>query len=387
MSFHILREKLKMKFSLSNLLLTVFSGVLNEVAESFVNYSPTHTIKPTLGKGTFSTFLFAEMQILIHGTKNAWTTIRPYDLVLYRLEMKVKGKERGLGVYTPERDILPLCNHEKGSTEFFIDPLQEAYSAETLKRENRLLRIVSADRRGTNCFVVEEYLDSDILIPIRDPQGSQSEVAPPVTSPNSYVTEVAVQKVDVAIQVSRTPETDEDLCTMITLAKYDQQIMQLKAQKDIAMLEKRLLDIRKKNSNQPAVSPIDKIIAVQSALLPKPLGPYSQAVKAGGFVFVSGCIGYDIRTGRLADGGLESEVRQALDNLKNVVEEAGGSLSRVCKTTIMMRDLSHFSQVNQIYSEYFNLDSGATALPARSTFEVSFLPLGADIEIEAICLI
>ena len=107
MSFHILREKLKMKFSLSHLLLTVFSGVLNEVAESFVNYSPTHTIKPTLGKGTFSTFLFAEMQILIHGTKNAWTTIRPYDLVLYRLEMKVKGKERGLGVYTPERDILP----------------------------------------------------------------------------------------------------------------------------------------------------------------------------------------------------------------------------------------------------------------------------------------
>ena len=196
-----------------------------------------------------------------------------------------------------------------------------------------------------------------------------------------------MKKVAVAVENSSAPETDEDLSSMITLAKYDQQIMQLKAQKEIAMLEKRLLDVRKKNANQSAVTQSAELVAVQSALLPKPLGPYSQAVKAGGFVFVSGCIGYDIRTGRLADGGLESEVRQALDNLRSVVEESGGSLSRVCKTTIMMRDLAHFSLVNQIYSEYFNLESGATALPARSTFEVSFLPLGADIEIEAICLI
>ena len=378
---------------LCHLLLAVSSCIFLEVAESLVNYALMHATKSSVSKGTFSTSLFAEMQILIHGTKNAYTTIRPYDLVLYKLEMKVKGKERGLGVYTPERDILPLCNHEKGSTEFFIDSLQEAYSAETLKKENRLLRIVSADRRGTNCFVVEEYLDSDILIPIRDPQDSQSESAPPPPPPppppsaTSALTMVAVKNVAVPIDDSSAPETDDDLCSMITLAKYDQQIMQLKAQKDNAILEKRLRDMRKKGTNQPAISLTDRIIAVESALLPKPLGPYSQAVKAGGFVFVSGCIGYDIRTGRLADGGLESEVRQALDNLKNVVEAAGGSLSGVCKTTIMMRDLSHFSQVNQIYSEYFNLESGATALPARSTFEVSFLPLGADIEIEAICLI
>ena len=376
-----------MKFLQSHLLLAVLSIVCVKVAESLVNYSLVHAMKSFVRKGTFSTSLFAEMQILIHGTKNAWTTIRPYDLVLYKLEMKVKGKERGLGVYTPERDILPLCNHEKGSTEFFIDSLQEAYSAETLKSENRLLRIVSADRRGTNCFVVEEYLDSDILIPIRDPEGAQPELAPSVTSPISALSEVAVKKVAVAVENSSALETDEDLCSMITLAKYDQQIEQLKAQKEIAMMEKRLLDVRKKNANQSAVSQSAELVAVQSALLPKPLGPYSQAVKAGGFVFVSGCIGYDIRTGRLADGGLESEVRQALDNLRSVVEESGGSLSRVCKTTIMMRDLAHFSLVNQIYSEYFNLESGATALPARSTFEVSFLPLGADIEIEAICLI
>jgi 2-iminobutanoate/2-iminopropanoate deaminase len=376
-----------MKFLQSHLLLSVLSIVGVKVADSLVNYSLVHAMKSLVRKGTISTSLFAEMQILIHGTKNAWTTIRPYDLVLYKLEMKVKGKERGLGVYTPERDILPLCNHEKGSTEFFIDSLQEAYSAETLKSENRLLRIVSADRRGTNCFFVEEYLDSDILIPVRDPRSAQPELAPPVTSPISALSEVAVKKVAVAVENSSAPETDEDLCSMITLAKYDQQIMQLKAQKEIAVLEKRLLDKRKKNANQSAVTHSAELVAVQSALLPKPLGPYSQAVKAGGFVFVSGCIGYDIRTGRLADGGLESEVRQALDNLRNVVEESGGSLSRVCKTTIMMRDLAHFSLVNQIYSEYFNLESGATALPARSTFEVSFLPLGADIEIEAICLI
>jgi 2-iminobutanoate/2-iminopropanoate deaminase len=72
--------------------------------------------------------------------------------------------------------------------------------------------------------------------------------------------------------------------------------------------------------------------------------------------------------------------------LKCIIEQSGSSLSKVCKITIMMREMSYFAEVNKIYAEYFNLAGGATALPARSTFEVSFLPLGAFIEIDAICL-
>lgn len=345
-----------------------------------------------------STALFGEMRILIHGTKNAWTTLRPYDLVLYELEIKVKGKERGLGVYTPDREVLPLCNYEKGSTEFYVDTFQEAYSAETLKSENRLLRIVSADRRGTGCFVVEEYLDNDILISVRDPQIQPAEQSPPSESSSTSKLQddsTSSSGMTSSVEVKddeKLSESVEKLISKIEAAKYDQQLLLLKSQREVSNLEVQLANLYKKkaaltSSDSPSTSEQNKqIVVVESTKAPKAVGPYSQAVRANGFVFVSGCVGLNMETGRIADGGVEAEVRQTLENLKCIIEQSGSSLSKACKITIMMREMSYFAEVNKIYAEYFNLNGGATALPARSTFEVSFLPLGAFIEIDAICL-
>ena len=372
-------------------ILIAFLVLLKDV-NSLLRQSTNVGLKVRNSKRNSATALFAEMRILIHGTKNAWTTLRPYDLILYQLEIKVKGKDRGLGVYTPEQEILPLCNYFAGSTEFYVDPLQESYSAEELKNENRLLRIVSADRRGTNCFVVEEYLDTDILIPIRDPQDLKDE-------PDALPLVAAVQSKSPSVQVATIAQTVADdadsiqtLTSKLEIANYDYQMMQLKGKRDIAVLQLQLDQLKSKQMGSlPAglgeSSPRGRVVPVVSSLAPKAVGPYSQATIANGFVFISGCVGMNMETGRIADGGVDAETRQALDNLKCIVEQSGSSMSKVCKTTVMIREMSYFAEVNKIYAEYFNLDSGAAALPARCTFEVSFLPLGAFIEIDAICVI
>jgi 2-iminobutanoate/2-iminopropanoate deaminase len=111
------------------------------------------------------------------------------------------------------------------------------------------------------------------------------------------------------------------------------------------------------------------------------VGPYSQAIVSNGFVFVSGCISLDMESGRIAEGGVGAEVRCALNNLRHVLLEAGVTdMSRVCKTTMMIREMAYFPEVNKIYGEYFK----AEVKPARSTFEVSYLPLGAFIQVDAI---
>ena len=116
-----------------------------------------------------STALYGEMQIRIHGTKNAYTTLRPYDCVLYLMDNVIDEKDRSLGVYTPTNEIVPLCNYEEHSIDFHIDKFRTPYSATKLNSEARILRVVSADRRGSDCFIVEEYLDTDVFIPLRDP--------------------------------------------------------------------------------------------------------------------------------------------------------------------------------------------------------------------------
>ena len=370
-----------MAFALSIVLL----GMCCRESDSFLRNFGSLQVDSLLQSEKSKTCLYGEMRILIHGTTNAYTTLRPYDLILYELEIKVKGKDRGIGVYTPENDILPLCNYEKGSTEFYIDKLQDAYCAETLKRENRLLRIVSADRRGTECFTVEEYLDTDIFIPVRNPEEFPVESAEAV---EDGVSDSAPQS-EVVISGAVAADSIEELNSKIEIAKYDYQLLQLKSQREISKLESRLADLRGKNKDFsiPNSSEDKTLVAVETSASPKAVGPYSQAVKANGFVFVSGCVGLDMETGRLADGGVEAETRQSLDNLKNIIEASGSSMSKVCKVTIMMRDMSYFATVNKIYSEYFNLTGGSTVLPARCTFEVSFLPLGAFIEIDATCLL
>jgi 2-iminobutanoate/2-iminopropanoate deaminase len=114
---------------------------------------------------------------------------------------------------------------------------------------------------------------------------------------------------------------------------------------------------------------------------PAAVGPYSQAVKAGNILFVSGQIGIDPSTGSMVDG-LEAQVKQALDNIKAIVEEAGGAMSDVVKATVLLQSMNDFKTMNGIYAGYFESDP-----PARAAFEVAALPLGALVEIEAIAFL
>lgn len=112
---------------------------------------------------------------------------------------------------------------------------------------------------------------------------------------------------------------------------------------------------------------------------PKALGPYSAAVKVGQFIYLSGQTGLNPATNELAEGGIEAQTRQVLDNLKNVLEAAGLSLSHVVKTTVFLKDMTDFQVMNGIYAEYFTEN-----YPARSTIQVAALPKNGLVEIEVV---
>ena len=120
-----------------------------------------------------------------------------------------------------------------------------------------------------------------------------------------------------------------------------------------------------------------KIIYSEKA--PKPIGPYSQAVEVDNLVFLSGQIGIDPNTGNIVAGGVAAETRQVMANIRAVLEKANLTFANIIKTTIFLSNLADFTEVNQIYAEYFTKD-----FPARSTVEVKALPKGVKIEIEAI---
>lgn len=115
---------------------------------------------------------------------------------------------------------------------------------------------------------------------------------------------------------------------------------------------------------------------------PQAVGPYSQAVIANGFVFLSGQIPLDPSTGTLVDGSIADQTRRVLNNLSSVLKSVGADLSNVVKTTVFMKDLGQFDEMNKAYAEFFTGNK-----PARATVEVSRLPKGAEIEIEAIALL
>ncbi len=123
-----------------------------------------------------------------------------------------------------------------------------------------------------------------------------------------------------------------------------------------------------------------EIITTERA--PKAVGPYSQAVRAGGTVWVSGQVALEPGTGRLVEGGIEAETRRVLENLRAILEEAGSSLDRVVKVAVFLTDLGDFETMNRVYAGFF----GAAA-PARVTVEVSRLPRGARVEMDAIALV
>ena len=120
-----------------------------------------------------------------------------------------------------------------------------------------------------------------------------------------------------------------------------------------------------------------KVISTANA--PQAIGPYSQAIEAGGFVFVSGQIPLIPATGELVDGSVEVQTARVLDNLKAILEAAGSSMEDVVKTTVYITNMDDFAKVNGIYGRYFEANP-----PARVCVEVSKLPKGALVEIDVI---
>jgi 2-iminobutanoate/2-iminopropanoate deaminase len=119
--------------------------------------------------------------------------------------------------------------------------------------------------------------------------------------------------------------------------------------------------------------------AVRTAGAPAAIGPYSQAVRAGGFLFCSGQIPMDPSTGTLVEGGIEAQTERVLNNLKAVIAAGGGNLSSVVKTTVYLTDLGDFPAMNAVYGKFFPQEP-----PARATVQVAKLPAGARIEIDAV---
>lgn len=121
---------------------------------------------------------------------------------------------------------------------------------------------------------------------------------------------------------------------------------------------------------------------IQTENAPAAIGPYSQAIKANGFVFVSGQIPIDPQTGEFVEGGIAEQTARVLKNLTAVLEAAGSSLAQVVKTTVFLADMKEFSGMNEVYATFF-----PSPPPARATVAAAGLPRDARVEIEAIALI
>jgi 2-iminobutanoate/2-iminopropanoate deaminase len=128
-------------------------------------------------------------------------------------------------------------------------------------------------------------------------------------------------------------------------------------------------------------SPSHKKTIITTNEAPAAIGPYSAGVSTGNLVFTAGQLGIDPKTGELVTGGIRAETRQALTNLKAILETAGSGLDLVIKTTVFLGDINDFGLMNQVYGEFFTED-----FPARSAFQVGALPKGAAVEIEAVAL-
>jgi 2-iminobutanoate/2-iminopropanoate deaminase len=112
---------------------------------------------------------------------------------------------------------------------------------------------------------------------------------------------------------------------------------------------------------------------------PKPIGPYSQAIRTNGFLFVSGQVALDPKTGEITSADIRQQTERVLENLKGILEAAGSNLHHVVKTTVFLKDMNDFATMNEVYARYFT-----SAPPARSTVQVSRLPKDALVEIEVI---
>ena len=131
------------------------------------------------------------------------------------------------------------------------------------------------------------------------------------------------------------------------------------------------------NNSQNDNHTMKRIINTDKA--PKAIGPYSQAIEANGFLFISGQIPVDPATGTVVEGGIREQTQQVLENIKSILDEAGYSLSDVVKSTCFLKDINDFQGMNELYGKYYSDHK-----PTRSTFAVKDLPLGVLVEIETI---
>lgn len=118
---------------------------------------------------------------------------------------------------------------------------------------------------------------------------------------------------------------------------------------------------------------------IKTAKAPAAIGPYSQAIKSGNTIYISGQLGLNPSTGDFDGDDIKIQTKQSLENLKNILQEAGYSMSDVVKTTVLLKDIAEFGDMNNIYAEYFS-----EPFPARAAFQVAALPKGGRVEIEAI---
>ena len=115
---------------------------------------------------------------------------------------------------------------------------------------------------------------------------------------------------------------------------------------------------------------------------PAAIGPYSQAIKAGNTIYVSGQIPIDPKTGEFAGTDIQTQTRQSLTNIKNILQSAGADMKNVVKTTVLLADIADFTAMNEVYAEFFE-----EPYPARAAFQAAALPKGAKVEIEAIAAV
>ena len=122
--------------------------------------------------------------------------------------------------------------------------------------------------------------------------------------------------------------------------------------------------------------------AIHTEKAPAAIGPYSQAVKAGNTIYVSGQIPIDPATGEFAGTQIQAQTRQSLNNIRNIMAETGTDMSSIVKTTVLLADIKDFAAMNEVYAEFFS-----APYPARAAFQVAALPKGALVEIEAIAVV
>ena len=120
---------------------------------------------------------------------------------------------------------------------------------------------------------------------------------------------------------------------------------------------------------------------IQTPEAAAPIGPYSQAIKAGGMIYVAGEKGLDPKTGKLVPGGIAAETRQTLENIQNILKAGGSSLDKAVASFVFMTDLSEFATMNEVYAQYFKVMP-----PGRTTVQVAALPAGVHVEITIFAL-